>query len=84
MCPTKSQSTPIYRGMEIEQKKNIKKSRFPQWLGSVAIIQRRDYCYHYFIFFIIIGWEGGCVCVCVFFFIDELIKGSLQNVCFCI
>lgn len=55
-------------------KKNIKKSRFPQWLGSVAIIQRRDYYYHYFIFFIIIGWEGGCVCVCVFFFIDELIK----------
>ena len=66
MCPTKSQSTPIYiEGWKLN-KKNIKKSRFPQWLGSVAIIQRRDYCCHYFIFFIIIGWEGA-VFVFVYF-----------------
>ena len=61
MCPTKSQSTPIYRRMEMEQKKNIKKSRFPQWLGSVTIIQRRDYYYHYLIFLLLllVGRGGG-------------------------
>ena len=69
LCPTKSQSTPIYRGMEIEQKKNIKKSRFPQWLGSVAIIQRRDYYYHYFIFYYYYWLGGGlCLCLCIFLY----------------
>ena len=68
MCPTKSQSTPIYRGMEIETtKKNIKKSRFPQWLGSVAIIQRRYYYYHYFIFFLLLLVGRGAVFVFVYF-----------------
>ena len=77
------------RGGEIEQqqqkKHKKKKSRFPQWLGSVVIIQRRDYYYHYFIIFLLLVVGVGCVLtVSIFFFIDELIKGSLQNVCFCI
>ena len=67
MCPTKSQSTPIYiEGWKLN-KKNIKKSRFPQWLGSVAIIQRRDYCYHYFIFLLLLLVGRGAVFVFVYF-----------------
>lgn len=67
-------------------KKQKKKSRFPQWLGSVAIIQRRDYYHHYsvIIFLLLVGGGGGILTVCIVFFVDELIKGSLQNFCFCI
>ena len=50
-------------------KKNKKKSRFPQWLGSVAIIQRRDYYYHYFIFYYYYWLGGGlCLCLCIFLY----------------
>ena len=69
MCPTKSQSTPIYRGMEIEQKKKHKKITF----SSVARFCRNHtkawlllslfYFFYYY-------WLGGglCLCLCIFLY----------------
>ena len=79
MCPTKSQSTPIYRGMEIEQKKHKKitfssVARFCRNHTKAWLLLSLFYFFYYY-------WLGGGLCLCLCIFLYRWIDKGISPKC---